>query len=296
MEILSLYVSSPQHSPFSTEVTEAVYCHLESRVSSSRTLRVACAGREHCRPDYHVIRPGYVCRGFELVIQGRGELRLGDKVTRLLPGHIFLYGPGIAHDIRCHEGSPMTKYFVDFFGGAERDIFLPGVIRPGELRRVPDPAPMARLFDSLIEEGKKVGPNRQAICAAYMKILLLKSVEAGAEDARADSRSLDNLNRCRAYMEEHASDLTGLQALADTMHLDPRYICRLFKRYHLPTPYHFLVSLKMSRAAELLVVTNEPVKSIASRVGYEDALHFSRVFRQQFDCPPSEFRNHHSKH
>ena len=276
--------------PLSSEITDAVYCHLESKIGPNRQLRVACAGKEFCRTDYRVERDGYVCYGLELVVQGKGELRMAQKTFRLLPGHLFLYGPGVPHVIRCDPETPMVKYFADFFGGAPREIFSSGVIGPGEVRRTPELESMARLFDELLREGKKATSIRREVCAEYMKLLLLKSTEAGPATTAAYSQSLENLNRCRSYIDEHAVSLAGLEALAETVHLDPRYICRLFKRDRLPSPHRYIVSRRMNRAAELLVTTSLPVKSVAARSGYDDALHFSRAFSQYFQCSPTEFR------
>lgn len=288
MNLVSRQNSLP---PPSSEVTQAVYCYLESTVGKSRSLRVACVGREHCRPDYLIEREGYVCYGLELVVQGRGELQMHGKTFRLLPGHLFLYGPGVKHSIRCDSKAPMIKYFADFFGGSERELFAPGVIQPGEIRRTPELELLGQLFDALIREGKKVTPARREICAQYMKLLLLKSTEAGSEDEAPFSQSLSNLSRCRAFIEENATVLSGLQAVADAVHLDPRYICRLFKRFHLVSPHRYLVACRMNRAAELLVTTQDAVKAVAAQCGYGDPLHFSRAFRQQFACSPSEFRS-----
>lgn len=276
--------------PLSSEITHAVYCHLESRIRASRQLLVACAGRELCRPDYLVERGGYPCYGLELVVQGKGEVRIGGKTFRLLPGHLFLYGPGIRHAIRCDSKAPMVKYFADFFGDSPRKLFAGGVINPGEVRRTPELEAMSRIFDELIREGKKATAFRHSVCAEYMKLLLLKSAEGAPSTTGAYSRSLENLNRCRACVDEHAATLSGLQALADAVHLDPHYVCRLFRRYHLPTPHRYLVSRRMNRAAELLVTTAMPIKAIAAETGYDDPLHFSRTFSRHFQCSASEFR------
>jgi AraC family transcriptional regulator of arabinose operon len=276
--------------PLSGEVTQAVYCHLESRVRRSGELRVACAGREHCRSDYHIQRSGYVCFGLELVIQGQGELRMRGETIRLLPGHVFLYGPGIGHDIRSDPDAPMIKYFVDFFGGSAGTLFAGKVLAPGDVRLVHELEPMMRLFDELLREGKKPSPLRAEVCALYTRLLLLKTAEAGPALASPHLQSLVNFNRCKTYIDENAERLPSLRAVAGAVHLDPRYICRLFQRYHYLSPHRYIVSRRMSRAAELLVTTDLPVKSVAARTGYEDALHFSRVFARHFRCAPREFR------
>lgn len=46
----------------------------------------------------------------------------------------------------------------------------------------------------------------------------------------------------------------------------------------------------MNRSKELLETTNQPIKIIAYSVGYLDPLHFSKAFRQYYDCSPSQYR------
>ena len=278
--------------PLSQAVTQADYCQLEARIRRSSALRVACAGQEHCRPDYQIRRSGYVCHGLELVVQGKGELRIKGKTYQLRPGHIFLYGPSIAHEIRCDPAAPMIKYFVDFFGGSRDRLLAHRVIQPGEVRFVHELEAMVSLFDELIREGKKASPLHAEICAQYAFLLLLKSGEAGEADSRTRAQSLINFQRCRIYVEEHAKTLSGLQALARAVHLDPRYICRLFKRHHYLSPHRYIIARRMSRAAELLATTEWPIKTVAMEVGYEDPLHFSRVFARYFRCSPRDFRKY----
>lgn len=291
MDILNQMKVSTQLPPTSLQVTQGVYCHLESKIGKSRQIKVACIGREHCRPDYQIERDGYVCYGLELVVQGKGELDIGGKTYGLLPGHLFLYGPGIAHGIRCDTRAPMVKYFADFAGDLAHEFGNIGVISPGEVRRTPELDVLRHLMDEMIREGKKAAPARRELCAQQMKLLLLKTVEAGHADMHPYSQSIANLSRCRKLIEENATVIASLQAVADAVNLDPRYICRLFKRFNLPSPYVYLVACRMNRAAELLITTTEPVKAIAAQCGYADPLHFSRVFRNQFSFPPSEFRS-----
>jgi AraC-like DNA-binding protein len=295
MDIMNLVKATTPLPPTSEQVTQAAYCHLESGVGHGRHIRVACIGREHCQPDYRIERDGYVCHGLELVVQGKGELTIGGKTYGLLPGHLFLYGPGIAHAIRCDPRTPMVKYFADFSGDLEAEFGGLGVIQPGEVRRTPELDVLRHLFDEMIREGRKVAPARREICAQQMKLLLLKTTEAGNADIHPYSQSLANLNRCRRLIEDQATELASLQTVASAVHLDPRYICRLFKRFNLPSPYVYLVTCRMNRAAELLVTTTDPIKSIAAQCGYPDPLHFSRVFKDFFSSPPSEFRDQNLK-
>lgn len=291
MDKMNLIVPQPTLlPPTSLQVFNAVYCNLEPAIGKGRQIRVACVGRECCEPDYDVKRHGYVCYGLELVVQGKGFLQIGSKNHALLPGHLFLYGPGIAHRIHCDPRSPMVKYFVDFSGNLSREFGHLNVIAPGEVRWTPELDIFRQLFDDMIKEGKKAIPARREICALQMKLLLLKTMESGNAQKPAYSQSFAKLSWCRRWIDEHATEINGLQDVAKAAHLDPRYICRLFKRAKLPSPYEYLVTCRMNRAAELLGTTNAPIKDVAAQCGYPDPLHFSRVFKNHFSFPPSEFR------
>ncbi len=276
--------------PFSLAVEEASYCHVGELSARAARLGVVCAGREICRADYCVDRSTYPCFGLEYVVRGQGRLFLGEREVRLHPGSLFMYGPGIAHCIRADRGEAVVKFFVDFQGKSRQANIVPNCIKAGESRRVLEPEVMTGLFEELIREGQKSESTREAVCAAYLELILLKSAEATAASGAHASQSLNTLIRCRSYIAEHAATLAGLQEMAKALHLDPHYICRLFKRHGLPTPHNYLTEWRMRRATALLVTSDHSIKAVAAQVGYADPLHFSRVFGRKLGCSPSRFR------
>ena len=65
------------------------------------------------------------------------------------------------------------------------------------------------------------------------------------------------------------------------MYLSPFYISRLFKNEVGDTPINYLISLRMKEAEQLLLAQPDAsVQDIAKSVGYEDAYHFSKVFKK----------------
>lgn len=65
---------------------------------------------------------------------------------------------------------------------------------------------------------------------------------------------------------------------------------RLFKEQTGKTLYDFIKDTKMTNAARKLLVSNEPVSSIAYRLGYEAPSYFSKCFREVFGITPQEYR------
>lgn len=56
------------------------------------------------------------------------------------------------------------------------------------------------------------------------------------------------------------------------------------------SPQEYLVNLRMDKAQSLLKKTDLPINAIASAVGYQDQLAFSKIFKQNFGVSPRAFR------
>ena len=85
--------------------------------------------------------------------------------------------------------------------------------------------------------------------------------------------------------EEYTSDkLSGMADVAETT------FRRLFKEATGKTATEFIRQVRLTTAARLLLVSNDPVNCIAHDVGFEDANHFTRVFRQAFGMTPGRYR------
>ena len=56
------------------------------------------------------------------------------------------------------------------------------------------------------------------------------------------------------------------------------------------SPQECLIRLRMDRAAELLVRTQETVTQIAEQCGYPDSLAFTKMFRKSYQMSPTEYR------
>jgi AraC-like DNA-binding protein len=68
-------------------------------------------------------------------------------------------------------------------------------------------------------------------------------------------------------------------------------VSRVFKKVTGRSFKQYQVNYRLElAAAQLKARPNCPVSKIALAVGYDDALYFSRVFRKQFHCSPSEYR------
>ena len=68
------------------------------------------------------------------------------------------------------------------------------------------------------------------------------------------------------------------------------YLYTLFENSMGMSPQQFLTTYRLTRASELLAVTQLPVESIALSCGYNDPLVFTKAFKQMKGMSPSGYR------
>ena len=93
------------------------------------------------------------------------------------------------------------------------------------------------------------------------------------------------------YFEDHYADKISLDQIAGNMYLSPFYISRIFKAETGNTPIHYLIDIRMEKAMEFLrQEAGLSIQEAAARVGYDDAYHFSKLFKKKFGISPSAAR------
>lgn len=89
--------------------------------------------------------------------------------------------------------------------------------------------------------------------------------------------------------ERYAGDL-DVEELAAVVGLSRSRLEHLFRAEAGETIGNVVRSLRLRRAAELLVTTFLSVKEIRAAAGWQDASHFVRSFRRAYALSPSDYR------
>lgn len=84
--------------------------------------------------------------------------------------------------------------------------------------------------------------------------------------------------------------LKTVRELAPLVDLSDSRLGHLFKAETKVSLDSFLTQLRLERAADLLALTEMPIKEIASAVGYRQVPSFYRAFRNRFKVRPTEYR------
>ncbi len=101
------------------------------------------------------------------------------------------------------------------------------------------------------------------------------------------------LRRLRDHVCARLQAPITLGELAAVAGLSPYHFARVFRRTTGQSPNGYVIAQRLAHAAHLLRRTRLTVAHVASEVGYQDARHFSRLFRRQFGCSPARWGHDH---
>ncbi|MGO4546555.1 helix-turn-helix domain-containing protein [Paenibacillus sp. 2TAB23] len=99
----------------------------------------------------------------------------------------------------------------------------------------------------------------------------------------------ESVQQTIAYMEEKFAKAIQMSDLPIMAGMTPSSYCRAFKKMTGLTPGHYLTRLRMMRAKELMSEPSAALRDVATSIGYQDELYFSRVFKKTEGISPSVY-------
>ena len=108
-----------------------------------------------------------------------------------------------------------------------------------------------------------------------------------------EKRSYSNesvVKNIKSYIDEHYKEELSLNIFSDMTKFAPTYISAMFKKVEGEGIREYIKTVRMKKAAELLVTTDKSINYIAIEIGYENARSFQRLFKSYFGTSPSEYR------
>lgn len=109
--------------------------------------------------------------------------------------------------------------------------------------------------------------------------------------ARSESEFLQSLHD---FILEHLSDpALTVSDLASAVHMSERSLNRKLKALTDESPKKMILATRLQQATKLLVTTDQAITSVSYLVGFADASHFARCFKDHYAMTPSAYRKQH---
>lgn len=96
-----------------------------------------------------------------------------------------------------------------------------------------------------------------------------------------------------SFIEQNFQNDISVEDIAAACGLNRSYFGKIFHESMGKTPQEFLISYRMTKATELLKLTDLSISDIGNVVGYPNQLHFSRAFKNVYGVSPRDWRYAH---
>ncbi len=96
-----------------------------------------------------------------------------------------------------------------------------------------------------------------------------------------------------SFIEQNFQNDITVEDIATACGLNRSYFGKIFHENTGKSPQEFLISYRMTKAAELLKLTELSITDIGNAVGYPNQLHFSRAFKNVYGISPRGWRYEH---
>ncbi len=246
-----------------------------------------CGGHvqlKHSWDSYHVICPHnkifYVLDG-EFVMETNGKRHLCTK------GDMVVLPAGVRHSYYLTQKGHAEKYWMHCtLKQNNTDLFANYALPVHIHMRNADEA--AALFEHLL-----ACTNRQDGCASLSVTAdMLRLVELYLQEGeiQAAGQVRDAIDDVIDYIKSNYTESIDLKSLAQKSNLSPNHLIRKFKSRTGYSPIQYSNYVKMEMVRFLILNTNRSIGSIMEQVGFLDAAHFSKMFRQYSGYSPRKYR------
>lgn len=229
---------------------------------------------------------------FIYCVKGNGWCEMEGIHHVIGPGDVLVIPPGKIHTYGADEERPWTIFWVHIKGENVPPLLTElEVTQTNPILYLGESPELLALFEELldvVEHG--YATSRLLYASQILGHLIGQMIWDRRRNWRGPLDTTQKVAESITYMKQHLDQRATLASLAALANLSESHYRSLFKRQIGYAPMDYFVRLRMHKACQLLDTTNLNVKEIATKVGYEDPLYFSRVFKAVVEVTPTQYR------
>lgn len=254
----------------------------------------------HWHEDWEVIR----------IIEGCAELCVGKNKYTLCAGEGVFINSGVLHAMRCADDMGCRFHSLVFhprlIGGSIDSVFHQSYVRPlsedrtlKSFRFAPSvPWQQAAIdaiecaWQSCVRE--PAGYEFKVRAALSELVLFVWEHHIPGAAPQPSAKMLRNGERIKImlqFIHDHYAEELSTKQIAASALISESECLRCFRSTIGITPIQYVKQYRIGRAAHLLTATQDKIADIAARCGFQDFSYFTKTFREQKGCVPTEYRN-----
>ena len=229
---------------------------------------------------YTVVREHQEGTFFLSCLEGKGEILINGQWVEIHQNQACLLPPFRLNALRAIQGTPWKFHYVRYFQGKEQK---PPITCQQPVIDTFDSRVFASAMRGMINEQLHLG--RAKFLTQWAQLIQVY-VEDFSEKWKVDNRLWSLWHQVSAMPQKQWT----LDTMARAAFVSTEHLRRLTLETYGRSPIKHLTWIRLQRAAELLITTDDKVEVIGYEVGYSSPYVFSTAFKRFFSIPPSEYR------
>lgn len=264
---------------------------LEFGSSKNGELYMTCCGCSKTGPLHSfgpALKPHYL---IHYVLSGKGIFRIDGEEYPLEAGCGFLIEPGQLSFYQADEKEPWTYIWVGFSGNrAEEYVNGLGISARRPVFGSGHSDELYGIVRDMMEHntfGMRNELRRNGLLQIFLSVVA-QSTPVTERDA-ADKAN-QYVRRAVEFIQRNFCNPIKVTDVAEYVCVNRSYLYTLFENSLGMSPQQFLATYRLTKAAEMLMMPQLPVESIALSCGYQDPLVFTKAFKQMKGVSPTVYR------
>ncbi|WP_405117813.1 AraC family transcriptional regulator [Paenibacillus sp. FSL H8-0317] len=229
---------------------------------------------------------------FLICEEGDGHLYIGHEQFPFTTGCVYPLSPGEVYQIE-HRNNSELKYIIMAFDvihvlTGDPELFTRAVFEHrNQLNGYPY-APLSGLLEQMyVIRNYKTDAEYSHLNAQFQK--WMEMIITRYTSPKTEQSMEARLHSTIQYVDDHYAEEITVQKLARLAEIRPVQYTTLFRQLTGHKPLDYVNHVRIKHAKDWLRKSDEPLRDIASRVGFKDEYYFSRRFRQMTGLSPRQY-------
>lgn len=265
---------------------------LEGKNSHFHELHMNFCGHSVCYPDNSIGPAAHPCYVLHYILDGRGQYQVDGRTYTLGKNQGFLMEPNVVSSYKADHDDPWTYLWIGF-EGSNAKVFLEamGFSHHSLTYSAGCGSELLKIINAMLK-CELEGLEQELFLHAQMFLFFSCLSHDLSTDQTIFRRDKQNyyVRAAEEFIREHYAENITVQDIADAAEISRSYLTTLFQTILHTSPSEYLSDFRLTRAHELLGITNDPVSKIAESCGYQNPLVFTRAFKKKLTMTPSQYR------
>lgn len=264
-------------------------------LKTTEELHLTVCGVEQCEPEHSFGPVARQDHHLHFILSGRGTLEIEGKTYQLHRGQIFLVPAGIETYYYADKYQPWQYAWVSFAGTNSWTYLEKGGLTADNPVRDAyiEPEAFLTIIEKILDHHALTFENELKRLSLLLELLSLLA----ATEQHGDEHSQKHYDYSADIYVENAVQYIHynynrirVTDIAEFIGISKSYLSHIFKEKMQISLQEYLIRFRLEQGCRLLRSTNLPIKVIAEKVGYDNPLTFSKIFKNVHGISPLKYR------